>query len=55
MFGDIPSDGVTLLPEELLVVGILVPKDRLDLVRGRVVAGYHHNASSVNVALTGAS
>ena len=55
LFGDIPGDGVTLLPQELLAVGILVPKDRLDLVRGRVVAGDHHNASGVNVALTGGS
>ena len=55
LLGDIPGDGVTLLPLELLAFGILVPKDRLDLVRGRVVAGYHHNASGVNVALTGGS
>ena len=55
LLGDVPGDGVTLLPHELLAVGILVPKDLLDLVRGRVVAGDHHNASGVNVALTGAS
>lgn len=55
LLGDVLGDGVTLLPHELLAVGILVPKDLLDLVRGRVVAGDHHNASGVNVALTGAS
>lgn len=33
LLGDIPGDGVALLPEELLAVSILVPEDRLDLVR----------------------
>ena len=55
LLGDHACCNISLLPEESLPYGIIIPKNLLDLVLARVVFGDHDDAARVNLSLVGRS
>ena len=51
LLGDHTGCNISLLPEERLPYGIIIPKNLFDLVLARVILGDHHDAARVNLPL----